>query len=128
MVEYLKKASRHAISARFLSCKQTLLAYYFYILSVSFGNQKRHVVCYSTADYYTPVWFCTGHTHFIGSVLNDALCIVTKCLRPTSLNACVTKCLRPTSMDHLPILSDIQPAELLRLGATLLGLPRIAGH
>ena len=40
------------------------------------------------------------------SVLNDTLRIVTGCLRPT-----------PT--DHLPILSDIQPAELCRLGATL---------
>ena len=38
--------------------------------------------------------------------MNDALRIVTVCLRPT-----------PT--DHLPILSGIQPAELRRLGATL---------
>ena len=37
---------------------------------------------------------------------NDALRIVTGCLRPT-----------PT--DHLPILSGIQPAELCRMGATL---------
>ena len=37
---------------------------------------------------------------------NDALRIVTGCLRPT-----------PT--DHLPVLSGIQPAELRRLGATL---------
>ena len=42
----------------------------------------------------------------IDSVLNDALRMVTECLRPT-----------PT--DHLPILSGIQPAELRRLGATL---------
>ena len=38
--------------------------------------------------------------------LNDALRIVTGCLRPT-----------PT--DHLPVLSGIQPAELRRMGATL---------
>ena len=38
--------------------------------------------------------------------LNDALCRVTGCLRPT-----------PT--DHLPVLSGIEPAELCRLGATL---------
>ena len=38
--------------------------------------------------------------------MNDALRIVTGCLRPP-----------PT--DHLPILSGIQPAELHRLGATL---------
>ena len=38
--------------------------------------------------------------------MNDALRIVTGCLRPT-----------PT--DHLPVLSGIQSAELRRLGATL---------
>ena len=42
----------------------------------------------------------------IDIVLNDALHIITGCLRPT-----------PT--DHLPMLSDIQPAELHRMGATL---------
>ena len=42
----------------------------------------------------------------LDSVLNDALRIVTGCLRPT-----------PT--DHLPVLSGIQPAELRRMGATL---------
>ena len=31
----------------------------------------------------------------------------------------VTECLRPTATDHLPVLSGIQPAELRRLGATL---------
>ena len=44
------------------------------------------------------IWMC--------NVLNDALRIVTGCLRPS-----------PT--DHLPVLSGIQPAELCRLGATL---------
>ena len=47
-----------------------------------------------------------AHTHLIDSVLNDALRIVTRWLRPT-----------PT--DHLPILSGIHPAELGRLGPTL---------
>ena len=61
---------------------------------------------YSTAEYCTPVWCRSAHTRLIDSVLNDALRIVTGCLRPT-----------PT--DHLPILSGIQPAELRRLGATL---------
>ena len=40
------------------------------------------------------------------SILNDALRIVTGCLRPT-----------PT--EDLPALAGIQPAELRRLGATL---------
>ena len=48
---------------------------------------------------------CT-HTRLIDSVLNDALRIVTRCLRPT-----------PT--DYLPVLAGIQPAKLRRLGATL---------
>ena len=52
---------------------------------------------YSTAEYCAPVWCRCAHTRLIDSVLNDALRIVTGCLRPT-----------PT--DHLPVLSDIQPA------------------
>ena len=61
---------------------------------------------YSTAEYCTPVWCRSAHTRIIDSVLSDALRIVTGCLRPT-----------PT--DHLHVLLGIQPAELLRLGATL---------
>ena len=61
---------------------------------------------YSTAEYCAPVWCRSAHTRLIDRVLNDALRIVTGCLRPT-----------PT--DHLPVLSGIQPAELRRLGATL---------
>ena len=61
---------------------------------------------YSTAEYCTPVWCRSAHTRLIDSVLNDALRIVTGCLRPT-----------PT--DHLPVLSGIQPAELRRMGAIL---------
>ena len=61
---------------------------------------------YSTAEYCAPVWCRIAHTRLIESVLNDALRIVTGCLRPT-----------PT--DHLPVLSGIQPAALRRLGATL---------
>ena len=53
-----------------------------------------------------PVWCGSAHTRLIDNVLNDALRIVTGCLRPT-----------PT--EHLPKLSGIQPAELHRLGATL---------
>ena len=61
---------------------------------------------YSAAEYCAPVWCRSAYTRLIDSVLNDALHIVTGCLRPT-----------PT--DHLPVLSGIQPAELRRLGATL---------
>ena len=61
---------------------------------------------YSTAEYCAPVWCRSAHTRLIDSVLNDALRIVTGCLRPTPTN-------------HLPVLSGIQPAELRRMGATL---------
>ena len=46
------------------------------------------------------------HIRLIDSVINDALRIVTGCLRPT-----------PSV--YLPVLSGIQPAELRRQGATL---------
>ena len=61
---------------------------------------------YSTAEYCAPVWCRSAHTRLIDSVFNDALRIVTGCLRPT-----------PT--DHPPTLSGIQPAELRRVRATL---------
>ena len=61
---------------------------------------------YSTAEYCAPVWCRSAHTRLIDTVLNDALRIVTGCLRPS-----------PT--DYLPILAGIQPAELRRRGATL---------
>ena len=54
---------------------------------------------YSTAEYCVPIWCRSAHTCLVDSVLNDALRIVTGCLHPTP-------------MDHLPVLSGIQPAEL----------------
>ena len=61
---------------------------------------------YSAAEYCAPVWCRSAHIRLIDSVLNDALRIVTGCLRPTLT-------------DYLPVLSGIQPAELHRMGATL---------
>ena len=61
---------------------------------------------YSTAELCAPVWCRSAHPRLIDSVLNDALRIVTGCLRPTQT-------------DHLPVLSGMQPAELRLLGATL---------
>ena len=67
------------------------------------GTKTLHIatlsLVYSTAEYCTPVWCRSAHTRLIDSVLNDALCIVTGCLHPTP-------------MDHLPVLSGIQPTEL----------------
>ena len=74
------------------------------------GAKTLHIatlsLVYSAAEYCAPVWCRSAHTRLIESVLNNALRIVTGCLRTT-----------PT--DHLPVLSGIQPAELRRLGATL---------
>ena len=61
---------------------------------------------YSTTEYCVPVWCRSAYTRLIDSVLNNALRIVTSCLRST-----------PT--DLLPVLSGIQPADLRQLGATL---------
>ena len=49
---------------------------------------------YSAAEYCAPVWCRSAHTRLIDNVLNDALCIVIGCLRPTPTN-------------HLPVLSGI---------------------
>ena len=38
---------------------------------------------YSAAGYCSPVWCGSTHTRFIDNILNDALRIVTGCLRPT---------------------------------------------
>jgi len=48
----------------------------------------------------------SAHTRLIDAAINDALRIVTRCLRPTPA-------------DNLPTLAGIQPAELRRNGATL---------
>ena len=61
---------------------------------------------YSTAECCATAWSRSAHTRFFDSIPNDALCIVTGCLRPTST-------------DNLAVLSGIQPAELCSQGATL---------
>ena len=61
---------------------------------------------YSTAEYCAPVYCRSAYTHLIDSVLNNALHIVTGCLHPTPI-------------DHLPVLSGIQPADFCQMVATL---------
>jgi len=61
---------------------------------------------HSTAEYCLPVWCRSAHTRLIDPTINDALRIVTGCLRPTPAN-------------NLPILAGIKPADLRRRGATL---------
>ena len=59
-------------------------------------------LAHSTAEY----WRCrSAHTRLIDSTINDALLIITECLRPT-----------PT--DNLPVFAGIQPAGFCRQGAT----------
>jgi len=52
---------------------------------------------HSTAEYSAPVWCRSAHTRLIDPAVNDALRMVTGCLRPTPA-------------DNLPILAGIQPA------------------
>ena len=61
---------------------------------------------HSTAEHCALVWRCSAHIRLIDPAINDALPIVTGCLRPTP-------------GDNLPTLPGIQPAELRRHGATL---------
>jgi len=61
---------------------------------------------HSTAEYCARVWCRSAHTRLIEPTINDALRIVTGCLRPIPA-------------DNLPILAGIQPAELRRREATL---------
>ena len=63
------------------------------------------VSVYYTAEYFTKSGVAVPY-RLIDSAINDALRIVTGCLRPT-----------PT--DNLPVLTGTQPAGLRRLGATL---------
>ena len=65
---------------------------------------------HSIAKSCSPVWCRSTYTRLIDPTINDALRIMTGCLRPT-----------PT--DNLPILAGIQPAELRQRGVTL-----ILGH
>ena len=61
---------------------------------------------HSTAEYCVLAWCRSTHTRMIGKPINDALRIVSGCLKPT-----------PTA--NLPILSGIQPADLRRNEGTL---------
>ena len=59
---------------------------------------------YSTAEYCAPVWARSAHSKQLDVPINEALRVITGCLRPTPV-------------ELLPILAGIQPAELRRQGA-----------
>ena len=61
---------------------------------------------YSTAEYCAPVWSRSAHIHLLDRPINNALRMVTECLKPTRT-------------EYLPVLSGIPPAELRRKAATL---------
>jgi len=61
---------------------------------------------HSAAEYCASVWCRSAHTCLIASAINDALRIMTGCLRPTPA-------------DNLPILAGIQPVEFRRNGVIL---------
>ena len=63
-------------------------------------------LAHSTAEYCAPVWCRSAHTRLIDPAINDALRIVTGCMRFTLT-------------DNLPTLAGIQPAELRHIGAAL---------
>ena len=65
-----------------------------------------HVDGDSNPEYCAPVWCRSADNRLIDPAINNALRIVTGCLRPTP-------------PDNLSILAGIQPAELLCNGATL---------
>ena len=61
---------------------------------------------HSTVEYCAPVWCHSAHTRFVDPAINDALRILTGCVRPAPA-------------DNLPIFEGIQTAELRRNGGTL---------
>jgi len=69
------------------------------VLEQQLSRTATLALVHSIAEYCAPVWFRSAHTRLIDPTTNDALRIVTGCLRPTPA-------------DNLPILAGIQPAAL----------------
>ena len=61
---------------------------------------------FSAAEYCAPAWSRSPHTKKVDVAINNALRIITGCLKPTPVS-------------HLPVLSGIAPASLRREAATL---------
>ena len=62
-------------------------------------------LCYSTAEYCSPVWARSPYTKLIDVQLNESMRIVSGALRPTPL-------------PWLPVLSHITPPHIRRMAAT----------
>ena len=69
------------------------------------GAKTLHIatlsLVYSAAEYCALVWCRSAHTRLIDSVLNNALRIVTGCLRPTPTDHLPVLCASPTGNDAL---------------------------
>ena len=62
-------------------------------------------LCYSAAEYWTPVWSCSAHTRQVDVQLNSTVHLISGPLRSTPL-------------PWLPVLSNIEPSALRRKEAT----------
>ena len=58
-------------------------------------------LCYSTAEYASPVWSRSAHAKNINPMLNESC-------------RCITGCLKPTNANSLHILSGISPPDIRR--------------
>ena len=56
-------------------------------------------LCYSTAEYASPVWERSAHAHLLNPELNQAC-------------RAITRCLKPTNVENLYLLAGISPPEI----------------
>ena len=69
--------------------------------SASVLRSSALALCYSVADYCSPVWYRSAHTHHIDTQLHTTMRLITGTLRPTPV-------------PWLSVLSNIPPPDLLR--------------
>ena len=68
---------------------------------------------YSTAEVCAAAWCHSAHTHLIDNVLNDVLCIVTECLRPTSTDNPPAQLRHERATFSLANRSSLRPGRIL---------------
>ena len=72
-------------------------------------------LCYSAAEYCTPVWPGSAHTSHVNVQLNSTMCLISGTLRSTPL-------------PWLPVLSNIEPPALRRNATTNKLVEKIVKH
>jgi hypothetical protein len=100
--EHLKKTAAKVSTRNNLLCK---LAGTSWGASAQTLKTTALALCYSTAEYCSPVWSRSSHTRLVDVQLN------------TSMRT-ITGTLRPTPVPWLPVLSNIPPPHLRRREAT----------